>query len=147
MNSYLGKLFTDFRFAHPAAVLVSGSTGSGKSFFVKNVIEKGGIRGRITSIYYFMPRLERLDINPPPGQRLYLMEGLPTRNWVDETFRETQRDSMIVIDDQWKEAVDNRCIEYLLVYGRRHLGITIFGITQNFYQRSKASTLIRYCFL
>ncbi|CAG5101521.1 Oidioi.mRNA.OKI2018_I69.chr1.g1130.t1.cds [Oikopleura dioica] len=92
-----------------------------------------------------MPRLEPLNIKPPAHQRLFLMEGLPTRKWVDDTFKETQRDTLIIFDDQWAECVENRAIEYLFVYGRRHLGISLIGITQNFYQKSKSSTLYRNC--
>lgn len=131
------------RFQHPSALLISGTTGAGKSYFVKNLIEQEGIEGDIKHIYYFMPRLENLDIQPLPHQQLYLMEGLPTRNWVDDMFKKENKNCMIIIDDMWSKCVEDPVIENLLTYGRRHFNVSLVFIAQNFYEKSRKAITLR----
>lgn len=146
-ESYLGKFIHDLRFCHPFCILVSGTTGSGKSNFIKNVIEKNGIKGKINQIYYFMPRLEALNIDAGPDRRLYLMEGIPTKKWIDETFKESNRDTLIVVDDQWDECIESPDVKRLCNWGRRHLGVSLAFVTQNFYEQGKSVRVIKYEFL
>lgn len=143
-TSYVGRFIHDLRFQHPFCILVSGTTGAGKSQFLKNVIEKGGIKGRIRSIYYFMPRMETLDINPGNGRRLYCMEGIPTKKWIDETLKESTRDVLIVIDDQWDAAIESPDVKALCSYERRHSGVSMAFVTQNFYEQGKAVRAMKY---
>ena len=144
MHNHVIRFVPDLRFQHPCSLLISGTTGAGKSHFVANLIEKRGIRGKIKHIYYFMPRLERLEITPPRGQELYRMTGLPTRSWLDETFKVPKKGkSLIVIDDQWSECVESKDVEYLLTYGRRHLGLSMCFLAQNFYEKSRKAITLR----
>lgn len=143
-TSYVGRFIHDLRFQHPFCILVSGTTGAGKSRFLKNVIEKGGIKGRIRTIYYFMPRLENLDINPGNGRRLYCMEGIPTKKWIDETLKESTRDVLIVIDDQWDAAIESPDIKNLCSFERRHSGVSMAFVTQNFYEQGKSVRAMKY---
>ena len=138
MFEHLTKLVPDVRFAHPCSLLIAGSTGTGKSNFVKNIIECDGIKGDIKHIYYFMPRLEPIDVKPGANQHLYLLEGLPSQEWVDDTFEiESDSKSLIVIDDLWSACIEHNVCEYLLTYGRRHLGVSLIFVAQNFYEKSK----------
>ena len=145
MHEHLTKFIPAMRFKHPCALLVAGSTGTGKSNFVKNIIECDGIEGDIKSIYYFMPRLEPIEVAPAQHQHLYLMEGLPSQDWVDDTFPvEKDSKSMIVIDDLWSACIENDVCEYLLTYGRRHLGVSLVFVAQNFYEKAKKAITYRY---
>jgi len=143
MANHLAKFIPDLRFAHPCSLLVSGTTGAGKSHFVKLLIENDGIKGNIDTIYYFMPRLENLDIKPNENQNLYICEGMPTQSWVDNTFKkDSESVNLIVVDDMWSQCIQSPVIEYLLTYGRRHLNVSMVFIAQNFYEKSpKAITL------
>jgi len=143
MPNYLGRFVEDLRFQHPCALLVSGTTGAGKSNFVKNIIERRGIKGRINTIYYFMPKMETLDITPNPGQKIYYFPGLPTEKWVRDTFHESTHDSLVIIDDQWSAAIESEVVSNLTTFGRRHDGISIIMITQNFYEKAKRAIIIR----
>ena len=86
-ESFLGPFIHDLRFVHPFCMLVSGTTGAGKSTFLRNLIEKEGIKGRINEIFYFMPRTENIKIRVPPHQRFVKMQGLPTQEWVDKNWK------------------------------------------------------------
>lgn len=146
MPNYIANYLENFQFSHPCALLVSGTTGAGKSFFIKNLIEKNGIKGTISTIYYFMPRLEPLEITPLPHQKLYVLEGMPTNRWYEDTFNENTRDTLIIIDDMWSECIESEVVRRLLTHGRRHLGISLAFTAQNFFERSKQAITLRYVF-
>lgn len=133
----------DLRFEHPAALLVSGTTGAGKTHWTKLLIENDGIKGEIKKIYYFMPMLENVNISPNPDQQLFLMEGMPTQSWVSDNFRPNEdAKTLIIVDDQWSQCVQSPVIESLLNHGRRHFGVSLIFIAQNFYEKStKARTM------
>jgi hypothetical protein len=138
------KWVPDLRFQHPAALLVSGSTGAGKTHWVKLLIENDGIKGDIKKIYYFMPILENINISPNADQQLFLMEGMPTRSWVDDTFKVNEdAKTIIVVDDQFSKCVKDEVIEHLLTFGRRHYGLSLIFIAQNFYEKSKNARTLR----
>ena len=143
MHSTLIRHVADLRFQHPCSLLISGTTGSGKTHFTKNLVEYKGIAGPITRIFLFLPRIEPVEIAAPTGQELFLMEGLPTQNWVDITFKSGPGNALIIIDDQWSRCIDSKVIEFLLTFGRRHLGLSLIFITQNFYEKSKISITLR----
>ena len=92
-----------------------------------------------------MPRLEPIDVKPGSNQHLYLLEGLPSQEWVDDTFEiESDSKSLIVIDDLWSACIEHNVCEYLLTYGRRHLGVSLIFVAQNFYEKSKKAITYRY---
>jgi hypothetical protein len=130
-------------FQHPTALLISGTTGSGKSYFTKNLVEYGAISGDIKNIWYFMPKYEHLDIIPPRNQKLFVIEGLPTKDWMDQQFKDKKRDNLIIIDDQWGKCVNSELCEHLLGYGRRHYGVSLIFISQNYYEKGTHSILMR----
>ena len=91
-----------------------------------------------------MPRMENVNIEPLEHQSLYLMEGLPTRAWVDATFSiDGPRDSLIIVDDMWAECTDSPVIKDLLQYGRSHFGVSLFFCTQYYFENSKKSIPLR----
>jgi len=108
------------------------------------MIECEGVKGGFNVIYYFMPRLEEPNIQPLENAQLIVMEGLPTKDFVDDTFSESsQVKYLIVIDDQWSACIENPVIEYLLTYGRRHLNLSLFFVAQNFYEKSRKAITLR----
>ena len=144
MHNHVISYVPDLRFQHPCSLLISGTTGAGKSHFVARLIEMRGIRGNIKSIYYFMPRLEKLDIITPPKTELYPMTGLPTKEWLEDNFKPNKDSkSLIVIDDQWSDCVESKAVEFLTTYGRRHMKLSMIFLAQNFYEISRKAITLR----
>ena len=101
-----------------------------------NIIEKNGIKGNIKTIYYFVLRLEQLDIEPhDPNTRLFIQEGLPSKKFVDELVEQNSGDVMIVIDDQWRDCIKNKQIDRLIFHDRRHIGYTLIFVAQNYFEQ------------
>jgi hypothetical protein len=140
-GTFTGRQLPPLKFQHPASMLVSGSSGTGKTEFIKNVIETDFIEGGINTIFYFMPYVERPNITPLPGQNIVLMEGLPTRKWIDEnyTLEEGPFDTMIVVDDLWGECVKSPAVRHLLRFCRSHFKISMVYVTQYYFEGGKPS--------
>ena len=145
-ESFLGPFVADLRFNHPFCAVVSGTTGVGKSTFLKHMIERNGIKGTINEIYYFMPRVENINIKTKPHQRLQKMQGLPTRKWIDERWSpdHSPRDVLFIFDDLWSECINDPTAKDTAIWARNHLGISIAFVTQYYFEQSKAAQLMKY---
>ena len=121
----------DPRLKHPFTGIIAGPTGSGKSYFVKELISNAHVM-----------------IEPPPQkiiwhygewQTLYermdnveFVEGLPDLKNIDPTFRH-----LIIIDDLMAEA-DKR-ISNLFTKGSHHRNVSVLHLMQNLFDRNKES--------
>jgi len=144
MPHFEGYVPNNLKFRHPTALFITGTTGAGKSRFISNTIEKSGIKGRINNIYYFMPHTEKLNIRPLPHQKLHLIQGIPTRRWLDKTFfPENNRDSLVIIDDQWTEAANSEVSKLLITYGKNHWGCSLIFVSHSFFEKGPFSKLMR----
>jgi hypothetical protein len=140
-RNYIGTQIDTLKFRHPVSIFVSGASGTGKSEWIKNVIERDFIDGNIKKIYYFMPEIENIRIRPSLNQELYLMQGVPTKTWIRDTFRtDGPRDTLIVVDDLWGECIKAKeATRHLLKYCRNHYGISMIFVTQYFFEGGKPS--------
>jgi len=144
-QSVVGRFVHDFRFVTPFCCLVSGTTGVGKSTFIKNLIEQEGIKGVINEIYYFMPQMEKINIKVEKHQKLYLMEGLPSKSWVEQNWSptNTNRDTMFIIDDLWDEVLKDPFCKRLCTWGRNHLGISTAFVTQYYFEQHNSAQMMK----
>jgi hypothetical protein len=135
-------------FHHPVCMIVSGTTGCGKSNFVKNVIEYDGIDTPMNQIWYFMPQRDNhLHINTRDDQELHIRVGLPSQEWWDTEIGETKDNILVVIDDQWGKAVASEFMNEMILTGRRHWlnkrGVSVICISQNYFQKSNNASGIK----
>lgn len=130
-------------FQHPVNIIISGSTGTGKSTFCRNLLEFKAIDGDIKQIHYFMRRSEQIDFNLPKDVEFYTHEGLPDKDWHNRTFKNKRKDVLIIVDDQWGEAVNDELCNDLIFYGRSHDFISIIFITQNYFAKGKHSIFMK----
>jgi hypothetical protein len=138
--TYLGYEVPSIKFQHPCSIFVSGASGSGKTEFIKNIVEHDFIEGGINTIYFFMPYIETTVISPLPHQELVLMEGVPTMAWLNDTFSlNGPKDTLIIVDDLWGQCVKSEAIRHLLKYCRSHFGISMIFVTQYFFEGGKPS--------
>lgn len=144
MPWFTGYIPPSLKFRHPTALYVTGTTGAGKSRFIYNTIEKKGIRGKIKNIYYFMPRYEKLDLRPLRNQKVFLFQGIPTKRWLEETLiPNNNRNSLIIIDDQWTECANSGISKLLITWGRRHLGVSLIFVSHSFFEAGAFSKVMR----
>jgi hypothetical protein len=130
-------------FQHPVSFILSGTTGSGKSSFVANLIEQNAIEGNIENIYYFVPQIENLNIIAPPGMTLECKEGIPSNKWCQDTLNTSKRNSLVIIDDQWSKVINSVTVEYLTSVGKNHWGVSVIMIAHNYFNRGTFAGLIK----
>lgn len=144
-ETIVGRFVHDYRFVHPFCCLISGTTGVGKSTFVKNLIEKKGIKGTIREIYYFMPEIEKISIKVPNHQKLYLMEGIPTKEWISKnwTTSKTNKDVLFIVDDQWDDVLKDKTCKRMCSWGRNHLGFSTLFVTQYYFEQANMAQIMK----
>ena len=143
MINFSTRYVPDLRFRHPCCLLISGTTGAGKSHFVKNLIECGGANTTFDFIYYFMPKIEDLDIAPPTSTEMFLEQGLPKDDWVKAHLKKGEKKCLVVVDDQWQKSLDCPVMYQLLTHDRRHLDVSLCFISQNFFEKSNNAVTYR----
>ena len=144
MPHFTGWVMSSTKFDHPTALFITGTTGAGKSHFIKKTIENEGIKGVINNIFYFMPYMEAIDIQPLPHQKLFLMTGIPTQRWLTDVFKKDYaNDSLIIIDDQWTECCNSNVARSLLTHSRRHDRVSLIFVSHSFYEPGTFSKIMR----
>ena len=108
MRTISGQLLTnDYKFATPFRMLVSGSSGTGKTTFIENLIKSHRVDKKWKTIYYVYP----YELGEPPVSwdvtfediNVQYMTELPSLKFFDTA----ERNSLLVIDDLWSEACDS----------------------------------------
>lgn len=89
-----------------------------------------------------MPRMENLDIAPPENQEMFIHQGMPDEDWINAHLRNGKK-NLLIIDDQWHKCLDNPDVYTLLTHDRRHLGVSLCFISQNFFEKSKNAITYR----
>jgi len=125
-------------FLCPANIMITGCTGSGKTTFVKKLLDN--------------PQL----FHPEPCKVLYCYgvwqplfkhmsnvkfhEGLPTQEEIDN-FADG-RHNLLVLDDQMSEIVKDEDTEKLFTRGSHHKNITVLYLSQNAFCQGKCARTI-----
>ena len=137
---------------HPFSMLVAGSSLSGKTSFVTNLIQnrESHIDQPIHRIYwcYGQYTKELQKLKSTVGEKLKLIEGLPDNlgDMVAENDSEIPLNSIIVLDDLVHEVSNSEQVAKLFTQGVHHLNVSVICIIQDiFYSGGKfRKTLLRY---
>jgi len=107
MRHLTGELVKTAKFRHPASIIVSGSSGVGKTSFALELVKNQHFTKPIKNLYYFGctgGRLEQLKWHKIlPDVAVTYYDGLPSPTF----FESVKRNSLIVVDDQYEGAVKN----------------------------------------
>ena len=122
-----------FTFSHPASILVSGPSHSGKTCFVIACLKHSLIQPVPSRIIWFYKEWQ------PAYEEL--KESLPTIEFVEgidenllEGIRVSER-NLVVIDDLMTRAGDSKRVSALFTQESHHRNLTVIFIVQNlFYQ-------------
>ena len=134
----MSNLFLKFK--HPFTCMVSGPTSSGKTVFVRRLLnsyktifhfeEKKLDKLRVLWAYGQMQNLYSLKISNSVD--IKYISGLP-----NEEELKTYRPNILVIDDLMSDIGDNKNLADLFTRGSHHLGISVILISQNLLHQGK----------
>jgi hypothetical protein len=124
------------QFQHPFSAVVAGPSGSGKSILIKNILLN--VKEMVSPIphrlyWYYAERQPELE-NTLPG--VEFIEGLPN----DEDFKNNTEPALVVIDDFMSEV--NSAVTSLFTKGSHHRNLSVFFLTQNFFDKNKETRTI-----
>lgn len=130
MNLCLSSLIMDFpKLQHPFTMVISGPTGCGKSYFVRDLIRFkeemfSVIPDKIVWFYgIYQPLYDEIS-------NVSFVEGLPSKY---QEYLGTH--TLFIIDDLMCEC-DKR-LTHLFTRGSHHLNLSVIFITQNFFHKAK----------
>ena len=145
-QSISSEAYEDFRFGHKFSLMVVGPSMSGKSFFVKQMLERDNIEyddpRKQRRIHWFYGPYQDMfkDMRKNIGKDIYFKQGLPEfkPNLCDTDPR---YNSIVVLDDLMDMAVDSPIISKLFTQGR-HRNASIILLLQNAFPKGKYNTSI-----
>ena len=130
------------KFTSPFRMILSGSSGAGKTHFASDLIRKNLFDNKIEFVYYFHPCY--LDEAPVDWHETMTIPvsyqtGLPTV----EQLTSMPQNSLIVLDDLMDKCVNSECIDHLfrVISGKRKLSVMI--MSQNYFANGRFSRNIR----
>jgi hypothetical protein len=128
----------DKKFRTPFRLLVGGSSGCGKSTFIKKIVDKNFFDARFSKIIYIYPTY----LNDPYIEFTVPVEYRPGLD--DLSYYSTlPRKTLIIIDDSMDEVAQSSSISKLFSVIARKKEISIILISQNIYHHGKYFRNIR----
>ena len=143
MRHVQGLLVKSSKFHFPCRMLISGSSGTGKTSFTLKLIEKSYFSKKIRHLHYFgclSQASEKLDWHTRlENVRVSYYEGLPSADFFDNI----EKNSLVVVDDMYEEAINSPEISRAFRVDSRHKKFGIILITQSIYEKGRFSKSIR----
>ena len=140
---FLGEIIKSAKWSHPVACILSGSSGTGKTSFTFKVIQNQHFSKKIKHVFYFgggEQQANRLNWhNKLEEVAVQYYEGLPSASF----FSTIPKRSVVVIDDQFEEAINSPQIAKAFKMDRRHSEFSIILITQSIFENGKYAKCIR----
>lgn len=132
------------KFQHPSTWIISGASGTGKSTFVKSLIENTDaiFTERPKDIYYFYSSWQPLfDEIHHSVKNVIFMEGLPSESKLSDADSSAES-SLWVIDDLGDCAKDSSFVQKLFCVLSHHHKISVILITHNIFEKGKCMRTI-----
>ncbi len=127
----------DLRLKSPFTCIVAASTGSGKTVFVKKLLENADsmIHPRPSKILWCFSQYQKAYAELSQSlPHIRFIKGLPER--VIDIF-DPSENNLIVIDDLMSESGDNIELANLFTKGSHHMNLSVIFITQNLFHQGK----------
>ena len=137
--------YPEFKFQHPASMMIVGPTQSGKSYFVEQLLSSklfiypSRKTKRIQWFYtQWQPLYERIQSRL--GKSITFTQGLPV---VNDNLKDINDEvhNIWVLDDLMDEAVQSPLISQLFTRGR-HRNLSVILLLQNMFPKGKFNTNI-----
>ena len=133
----------DFRLDHPFSCVLSGPSNSGKTFFVKMLLEnaKSVISKNVENIVYIYNCWQPLYDELLKLYDIKFIEGIPqTLN--DDRLFPPNKNNLVVLDDVMDDASNNSEIQRLFTMYVHHKNLSALYIVQNLFSQGKSSRTI-----
>ena len=143
MRKISGNTIPENKFSFPFRMILSGSSGSGKTHFAGELLRRNDLfQEKVSNVVYYYPGyLSRAPVNWEDefDMPVSYKEGLPTR----EELVQLPKNTCVVIDDSYDQAVKSSCIDHLfrVISGKHRLCVMI--MTQNNFTKGKYGREIR----
>ena len=137
-----GYILENCKFSSPFRIILSGSSGSGKTFFAGKLLESNLFEDDIQNIFYYYPcYLKEAPVNWHEIMKCPVIYnvGLPSKN----ELAELPAKSCVVIDDSFDEAIKSSAIDHLfrVISGKKQISVII--MTQNNFSKGRYGREIR----
>ena len=145
-QSISSEAYEDFRFGHKFSLMVVGPSMSGKSFFVKQMLERDHIEyddpRKQLRIHWFYGQYQDMfkDMRRNMGKDIYFKQGLPKFE-PDLCDIDPRYNNIVVLDDLMDMAVDSPIISKLFTQGG-HRNASVILLLQNAFPKGKYNTSI-----
>ena len=121
----------DTRYQHPFSMIVAGASGTGKTHFVKNLLEPGRVTPPFTEVWWFYTEWQPAYEHFPRHVKFF--RGLPDS--FDQFESTTSR--CMVFDDLMVECSTNDAVRELFLQKRHHANMSVILILQNLFCQGK----------
>ena len=131
-------------FGGPFRIILSGSSGAGKTYFAEKILKSKRFDFNVDYIYYFHPcYLDETPVNWHETMTIPVsyQTGLPTL----EQMMSMPPHSVIVLDDLMEKCILNDAVDKLfrVISGKRKISVMI--MTQNYFAQGRFGRNIRNC--
>ena len=141
MRLYTAKIVGKNVLPEHFRLLVSGPTGSGKTSFVKKLIQSKRLSHDISHVYYCYPDIfdePPVDWHDLPNLIVTYLPYIPDLNYI----RNLKKGSLLVLDDNFENAIKSSSISSTLkILSRR--GFSVVLITQYFFEDGPYARVLR----
>ena len=133
-----------FHFVHPFTCMVAGMTGSGKTIWVKSMLQQAQRAislppDRIVWCYsQWQPAYLELMTTIP---NIQFVKGIP-ENLEKDSYFDIHKRILMVIDDQMADAGNDKRIVNLFTRGSHYRNLSVIYIVQNLFHQGKGSRSI-----
>lgn len=133
----------DARLQHPFSLVVSGPSNCGKTYFVKNVIEKASsiITHNIDNIVYIYSCWQPLYDQLLQIREINFVNGLP-ESLCDDVLLPPEKNNLLIIDDLMNDASNNLEVQNVFTKYVHHRNLSCIYLVQNLFIQGKASRTI-----
>ena len=122
----------DTRFQHPFTMLISGTSGSGKSVFTKKLVGDR-VSPKLEKVFWFYGEWQPTYADAPPN--VTFVPGMPAS--LDNYIDGVQGPKAVVFDDLMMKAADNEMIAECFTQKRHHHNLSVILILQNLFVQGR----------
>lgn len=143
MRTISGDLIeNDYKIVTPFRMLISGSSGTGKTTFIENLLQSNRIDKDFSTVYYCYP----YNLGDPPVEwhetlkcNVQYLTHLPDLRFFDSI----EPDSLLILDDLWTETCKSSdLVAAFKVYSRKKK-VSMIVVTQSYFSGGDEGREIR----